>query len=519
MTRPFLSLVLMTVSGVLLFSATAPAQLTLPSASRGRSRPEQLPISGPGQAGSVTTGQATAPAEGGVSVNTLNSSIRIQGPFQGSTPAGTVSTEPLSLPLDEAIRRGITYNLGVIGALQTERFARAQRLAALAQLLPDLNGTATMAVEKTSLATVGLQTARQVPGLEFARVLGPFNFFDVGAVLSQTVFDLTALRNYRSTKELALATKLNVRDSRDLVILAVGGSYLQTVATAARVDSARAQVETAQVLYDQAVNQNKAGLNALIDVNRSQVELQTQRLRLISLETDLVSQKLVLGRLIGLPLGQSFTLTTMLKYRPVSPMPLEHALTQAFESRPDLQAAEAQVRAAMQARKAADAQNTPAVTFNGSYLLAGVNPGQANGVFSFFATLDFPIWRGGRIQADIAQADAVLSQRRAEYEDIYGRVDFEVRDAFLRLNAANAQVTVAENNRMLAQDTLRQARDRFGAGIADTIEVVQAQESVAAAEQDYISGLYAHYLARLSLARATGDAETGIAGLLLQSGP
>jgi outer membrane protein TolC len=135
-------------------------------------------------------------------------------------------------------------------------------------------------------------------------------------------------------------------------------------------------------------------------------------------------------------------------------------------------------------------------------------------VFSVFGTVDFPIWRSGRIQADIAEADAVVAQRQAEYEDIRGRIDFEIRNAFLRLNAADEQVMVAESNRTLAQDTLSQARDRFGAGVADTVEVVQAQESVAAAEQDYIAGLYSYYLARLSFARGIGDAERGITDLL-----
>jgi outer membrane protein TolC len=327
------------------------------------------------------------------------------------------------------------------------------------------------------------------------------------------VLDLTAVQNYRASKEVAIASKHSIRDSRDLVILGVGASYLQVVAAAARVDASRAQVASAQAVYEQAVSQNQAGTNARIDVNRSQVELQTQRLRLISLETDLATQKLTLGRIIGLPLGQEFALTTPMEYRAAPISSLADALEEAFANRPDLKAAEAQVRAAVHARKAAEAQKTPAVKINGNYLVAGINPAQSNGVFSVSGTVDFPIWRSGRIQADVAEADAALSQRQADYEDVRGRIDFEVRNAFLQLNAANQQVMVAESNRILAQDTLRQARDRFGTGVADTVEVVQAQESVAAAEQDYIAGVYSYYLARLSLARATGDASQGIAGL------
>jgi outer membrane protein TolC len=469
--------------------------------------PEPLPISSPAPAGSVAAAQTVVPGTSGV--NTLSGSVQIQGVFQGSTPTGVASREALPLDLGEAVRRGLAYNIGVIGATEVERDALAGQREARAELLPDVTGTITAAVEQVSLATLGLQSAKGLQGVPLARVLGPFNFFDAGAVLSQRVFDLTAIRNYRATKEITTAAGHSVRDNRDLVVLAVSGAYLQVVSAAARVDSARAQVETARAVFAQATRQNQAGVNARIDVDRSQVELQTQRLRLISLETDLATQKLALGRLIGLPLGQDVTLTTTMEYTPPPDVNLQEALATAAAGRADLQAAEAQVRAARQALDAAKAQNVPALAVNGGYFVAGVNPAQSNGVFSVFATIDFPIWRGGRIQASIAAAEAVYAQRRAEYEDVRGRIDVDVRTAVLQLAATTEQVTVAESNRSLAQSTLLQARHRFAAGVADTVEVVQAQESVASAEQDYIASLYAHSLARLGLARAYGQYRTG----------
>src|SRR5262249_30216469 len=125
----------------------------------------------------------------------------------------------------------------------------------------------------------------------------------------------------------------------------------------------------------------------------------------------------------------------------------------------------------------------------------------------------------GRIQASVAAAEAVYVQRRAEYEDVRGRVDVDVRTAVLRLAATNEQVAVADSSRNLAQSTLRQAQHRFAAGVTDTVEVVQAQESVATAEQDYIASLYAHDLAKLGLARAIGNTEQGITALLRPTGP
>jgi outer membrane protein TolC len=516
MTRIFSLLTLMAAVAVFVHPTYVFGQQAQPSASP--TAPSSLPISGAAPVGAVTTSQTASPdTRGG---NTLNSSIQIDGTFQGSTPTGVATPEPLPLNLGEAVRRGLAYNLAVIGATDIERNARAEQREALSRLLPDLSGAITAADQQVSLATLGLQSAKGLPvGFQFARVIGPFNYFDAGVVLGQRVFDLTALRNYRSSRDLTTAAGHSVRDNRDLVVLAVGGSYLQVVTAAARVESARAQLETARAVYAQATRQNAAGVNARIDVDRSQVEMQTQRLRLISLETDLATQKLTLGRIIGLPLGQDVTLTTTMQYTPGPEVSLPNALATAFATRADLQAADAQVRAARQAREAAKAQNLPALAVNGSYGVAGVNPGQANGVFSVFATLDIPIWRGGQIQASVASAEAVYAQRRAEYEDARGRVDVDVRIAFLRLAATNEQVTVANSNRTLAQSTLRQARDRFAAGVADTVEVVQAQESVATAEQDYIGSLYAHYLAKLGLARSTGNTEQGISALLRPGTP
>ena len=211
--------------------------------------PLVLPISGVPPAGTVTTQEETTPYGPTISGNTLNGTVQIQGVFGGSTPAGLATPEPLPLNLNEAIRRGLAYNLGIIGGTNTERGARAAERSALAKLLPDVSGTITAADEKVSLATLGLQSAQNLPpGFQFGRVLGPFHFFDAGVLVSQRVVDLTALRNYRAAKDITAATRENVLDDRDLVVLGVGGSYLQAIASAARVDSTRAQVDTAQAV-------------------------------------------------------------------------------------------------------------------------------------------------------------------------------------------------------------------------------------------------------------------------------
>lgn len=486
------------------------AQAGAPSGPSSRALP--LPLSGrTGQSGDVATVQNSLPG-GAQSVNTITSTVQVQGAYQGSVLSTQSAGTPFELTLADAIRRGLQYNLGTVGFQNSIRQARGQRWVELANLLPQLSADTFVTEQQVDLAAFGFHFS--FPGFSIPTVVGPFHYFDLRAHLTQSIANITDRRNFRASEQTLRATELSAQDARDLVVLAVTGGYLSIISAAARIDSARAQVATAQATYQQAVDRHNAGVTARIDVTRSQVELQVQQQRLTSQETDFAKQKIQLGRVIGLPPGQEFSLTDSLPYRPVSDLTLEQALMRAAANRADLKSAQAQVQAAELVRKAATAERYPTADFAADYGAIGTSPTNSHGTFSVTGTVRLAIWQGGRVKGDIEQADAALQQRRAEFEDLRGRVDADIRQAFLDLTAAASQVSVSQSNRELAADTLAQARDRFAAGVADTIEVIQAQESVATAEQDYISSLYAHNLAKASLARAMGQAEQGIQQLL-----
>jgi outer membrane protein TolC len=497
-------------AGMLAMAPAVSAQTAPPEAMPPGTRATPLPLSGrTGQTGGVTVTQTTNP--GGESVNTLNSAVQAQGPYQGSVPTSQKPGAPLTLSLDDAVARGIKSNLGAVGSQQSLRAAEGQRTVDRSFLLPQVNGALTGVDQQTDLAALGFSSIHlSVPGLGFPTVIGPYHYFDLRAGVSQSILDLTRLNNYRATRENAKSTEFSAQDARDLIALAVTGGYLQVIASAARVDSARAQVATAQQTYKQAVDRHDAGVAARIDVTRSQVELQTEQQRVTSVENDLAKQKIALARLIGLPPGQEYTLSDTLPFAPLANLALEDALGRAYANRADLKAAESQVHAAEISKRAAQAEKLPTVSVGADYGVIGVDPTNAHGTFSITGSVRVPIFNGRRSNGDIEQADAALQQRRAEYEDLRGRIDAEIRTAFLDLNSAAQQVTVADSNRKLAADTLQQARDRFAAGVADTIEVVQAQESVAGAERDYIASLFAHNLAKASVARAMGQTDQNI---------
>ena len=438
-----------------------------------------------------------------------------QGALQGSVPAEAPPSGPLALSLDEALKRGLRYNLGAIESQQVVRQAQGEKIVARSPLLPNLNGDLREVVEQIDLASFGFKfSAPPGSGLSFPTIVGPFNYFDLRGNLSQKLADLQALRTYQSSRESLRAAGLSVQDTREAVVYIVTAGYLQVLAEAARVDSAKVQVDSAQAIYQQAFDRFNSGLSARIDMTRSQVELQTQQQRLTSEQAAYAKQKIALARLIGLSSGQEFTLTDTLPYAPLENLTVEQAVNLASQNRSDLKAAEAQVHSAEFSRKAAVAERFPTLDVAADYGVIGINPANSHGTFSVQGELRFPIWAGGHARGDIEEADARLQQRRAEYEDLRARVEADVRTAFLDLTAAAEQVRVAQSRRGLAQDELQQARDRFASGVADTVEVVQAQEVVSSAEQDYIASLNAHNLAKASVARASGQAEKIMRDLL-----
>lgn len=482
-------------------SLAASAQVPPPTSDR-TTPAYPLPLSGRGASlGGVGTARTTNPGGLPTSANTSINTVQVQGAYSGSVPQGAATAEPLALSLTGAIHRGLQYNLATAGYTNALRMAEAQKMIARSALLPTASIHLLGDEQQSDLAAFGFN----IPG--FPAVVGPFHFFDLRAGVAMNVVDFTSINNHRAAAANVKATQLAARDARDLIVLAVSGTYLQVIAAESRVESAKAQVTAGDAVYQQAADRNKAGTNARIDVLRSQVELQVMQQRLRSLQADLEKQKLNLGRLIGLPPGQDFNMTDSVPYAPLEGLDLPQALERAYKNRSDLQAAEAQVTAAEHARAAAVSEHLPSLGVSADYGAIGVAPNNAHGTFTLNANLHVPVFDGGRIQGDIDNASAVLAQRKAELADLRGQIDYQVRSAFVDLQAAVDQVRVSRSSVDLAAETLTQARDRFAAGVADTIEAVQAEESVAASNEDSISSLYSYNLAKVTLARAMGVAD------------
>jgi outer membrane protein TolC len=408
------------------------------------------------------------------------------------------SQTPLSLTLEDAVARGLRENVNARLGEAEVTSARGGRWTALQDLLPTASARLGLTRQEINLAAFGFT----IPG--FPSIIGPFNLHDARLYVSTPIVDLHALNASRSGAASLRAAELDMRDTRALVSLAVRNLYLLSVADESRMKAAKAQADTARALFNQATDLKTAGVVAGIDVLRAQVQMRTQDQRSIVAENEYEKQKLQLARAIGLPLGQSFTLADAIPYAPIQTLALDEALKRASSSRDDFKAAEARLQAAEASRRAALADNLPSLHVSADYGELGTTPSDTHSTFSVLTQVRIPIFDAATTRGHVLEADGLVQRRRSELDDFRARVEYEVRAAYLDLRAADQQLQAAQDAMNLANQELDQTRDRFAAGVTGNIEVVQAQEAVATATENYISSLYAHNLAKASLAHAIG---------------
>jgi outer membrane protein TolC len=452
-------------------------------------------------------------------VGTQVPQLPLSSPFMGGVPEGAVSPQPLQLSIADAIHRALDHNLGVLQAEESVDRAKAARWLALSALLPQVNGTGSATRRTTNLEAFGFPLSRFPGAAGIGPVVGPFNVFEARVFLSQSLLDLSAVNDVRAESHNTAAEQHDYRSARDLVVLVSANLYLQTLAAAARAETARSQLETSQALYTQAQDLRQSGIIAGLDVVRAEVRLSADRQRATAAANDFEKSKLQLARVIGLPPGQEFTLSDVLPDVPVPEMTLQEALDRAYRERPDLLAAQERVRAAEATHAAVRAELLPSVKVNADYGAIGLHISDALATYSVAGVVNIPIFQGGRVQARLAKAEVDVRSRRSELENLRSEVYYDVRSAFLDLQATREELQTATRSRELANQQLTQSRDRFAAGVANNIEVVQAQEAVTLANEQYIAALYGYNVSKALLARSLGTAESAVERFLGGSRP
>ncbi len=439
------------------------------------------------------------------SSNTTNPSalaVQSQNPYLGSVQAVPLVPGVLSLSLEEAVQYALKANLGLVDTEQEHAQSRAGRMRALSFLLPHLSAEAVQDFRNFPVNTIGGQK------LDLPNIIPTFSYQSAHLELRQNVIDMSAIEDLRAARAEEQASSEALNDARNVVVLAATSAYISVAASQSRVKAAEAQLQSAEALDSLITDRVRREVSPEIDAIRARVTRQTSEQRLTLARIRLEKDKLALTRIIGLAVEQEFVLSNPLPSTTASVgESLTELVDEATSKRADLKAAQARVKAASLQTSAASAQRLPSLEVHAAAGGTGVNTGKFYGDYEVEGRVSLPIFTGRRIESDVLSKQAVLRRRQAELEDLRTRVKYDVRSALLDLEAADKSVEVAKQNLDLAYEGMKQTRDRFNAGVTNSLELIQAQQAVAEADDNSIASLYADNLAKLMLLRSTGTAE------------
>ena len=412
------------------------------------------------------------------------------------------SGEPLKLTLEQsvslALKQNTTAQIAILQAAEAEQDKNISR----ANLIPNASLQVSDSARRQNIET-GFGT--KIPGIP--EHSGPFQVFNAGVAVGTPIFDLTLWRRYQAAKELAGAQKATSDSTREQVILLVVSQYIGSLRAEANVTASKSRVELAQALYDQAADLQKEGVGTGIDTLRANVELQNEKQALIQAENDRDASLYILSRLLNLDPRQKIEPADSLSFFDTPQPEVEPSIDAALAARAEWKSIEQQVKAAQRQKQASQAERLPSLRFDGNWAYQGLSSTTGIPVYTYQAGINMPLFTGGRIHAEIIKSDLQIKALEQQKADLRNSIALDVKTALLNLESARSEVQVANLGVQLAKEEVDQARDRFKAGVANNIEVIQAQDALERANDNQIVALYRFNQARADYARCIGQME------------
>jgi outer membrane protein TolC len=438
-------------------------------------------------------------------------------PFWGSVTAHPVTDETLQLSLDEAVKRGLQNNLGLKQAEAGEKILDGEKLEAEQAFLPLIQLSGSTGVYQHNLAALGFsQSVFNKLGSFFPGGVVPPGLSTItkddltqGQLqFSQTLFSGPVFAGFKAAGAAERASYFAKMSARGEVVQQVATAYLHALAAASEVDNATALENSDQTIFKNAHEGHEAGTLSNLDELRARVQLQAQQQALISAQNTLEKDLILLKREIGVAPGQKVALTDPTPSSELGTQTPEEVREVAYKNRQDYQNLLNQAVEYKAIHGAYRSYRLPTLTFAGYWGVSTVNDAGTHGNFLAQGTLSVPLFREGKLHGDIEAAEAQMNSVNEQLADLRTHIEQQVRVALLDVDATRQLVDVSRSNVELATRTVSDETDRVDAGVDDNLPLVEAQSSLASAENDLIESLYQFNLAKLALGRASGVLET-----------
>jgi outer membrane protein len=406
---------------------------------------------------------------------------------------------PATIGLLDAVRMGRDRGIAAVSAQNTALAAAARIGQRRADILPNLAGSASWTRQTLNLDEFGLS----LPG--FPPVTPDFTVWRLQVSARQALLDPAALARIRAARENATAAELDARTAADLAGATAGLMYLRALGADETVRARLADSAIAASLLQQGRRLVDAGVSPAIDATRGEVQFAAVRTQLEVARNAAGRARLDLLRALDLPAGGPVALSDSLT-TPTLPIPTEadSAVAFALAHRSDVAAERARTAYQQRSLGAIRAEYLPSLGVQGAWTASGRETSSLRGTYNLQLGISIPILDGFRRQARSAEQDALLGVQEARERDVARQADNDVRGALLDVASALQQTSIAADRVRLAETELQQAQQRFGQGVAGSVETTQAQGAVIAAHDAWIQARLAYATARLAAYRALG---------------
>lgn len=340
-------------------------------------------------------------------------------------------------------------------------------------------------------------------------LIGPFDNLDVRLRLAQPLFDWSTPARIRSTRTQVAAAEAETEVAAEDAALTAALAYLRGVRAQALLEARRADSTLADDLLALAAAQRDAGVGTDLDVTRARTQLAVAREAIVLADNQRLRSRVELARALGLAATASLELTEELSDsvgRAPVPAGREPAVALALERRPDLAAERARLRAAGHAVAAIAAERLPRIELAADVGVNGPSPAGTIATRQISVQVALPLLDGFRREGRLAEQRALVEEASLRQRELEQEVAAQVELALLEQTSVRAQHAIAAERLALAEEELSQARDRFAAGVAGNIELINAQVSLLRARDADIEARFAAAVARVALAHAVGVA-------------
>jgi outer membrane protein len=414
-----------------------------------------------------------------------------------------VPSMPLSLKRAVEIALAPEGNARVQIAQELIRQAESRAAQARSALLPNFESSVSYSNQTRNLRALGIECPA-IPGFHFPTTVGPFNVFDVRVSGVQNIFDFSSIRRFQAARSGVEAVKAEAQGARNEVADQVTRVYLAALRAEAALSTAKANAELSDALIRLAESQKRAGTGTGIEIVRAQVQQANDRQRLIVAENERQRAHLNLLRALGLKLDGDVELTDVLALKAAGVPDVQQALRTAQAERPELESQADRESTARLNYSATKWERLPSVGFFGDYGSIGNALTSAIPTRVYGVSLRVPLFDGGRRDARRSESLSQLRTEQIRTRDVREQVALEIRLALDALQSAGAQIAAAKEGLELADRELAQARRRYEAGVASSIEVTDAQTRLQRARENHVNALFNHNLARVDLHSAMG---------------